>query len=437
MPTNTYVALDRVTVGTATSSVTLSSISGSYTDLVLISSIQASSSGQGLALQVNGDTASNYSCTILRGNGTTASSARITNNSEGLISNIAEPPTTSFGAYITQFMNYSNSTTHKTVLSRANNASAAIDAIVNLWRNTAAITSITVKISSGNIAAGSTFSLYGIASSAVGAKATGGIISSDSQYYYHTFLASGTFTPTQSLTCDYLVVAGGGGGGGGSGGVGAGGGGAGGYKTSIGGSTLSVTAQAYSIAVGAGGNGGAGGGNIGSNGSTSSFSTVSTTGGGGGGGYAPTTGIAGANGGSGGGGGTAGGGSNPAGGAKVTGEGNDGGLGGTGSAQPFRGGGGGGAGAAGAASSVSGNGGVGLQNSISGTALFYAGGGGAAGNTASGTGGTGGGGAGGIGGSGTPTPGTANTGGGGGGNASTTVAGGAGGSGIVIVRYAK
>jgi hypothetical protein len=68
-------------------------------------------------------------------------------------------------------MDYSNSTTYKTWLSRANRASSALDyqgtdAVVGLWRSTAAITSITVKNRRGgvdyNFASGSNFKLYGI-----------------------------------------------------------------------------------------------------------------------------------------------------------------------------------------------------------------------------------------------------------------------------------
>jgi hypothetical protein len=63
-----------------------------------------------------------------------------------------------------QFMNYSNATTYKTVLSRSNvAASASVSANVGLWRNTAAITSIKLYVyPSYNFVAGSTFTLYGI-----------------------------------------------------------------------------------------------------------------------------------------------------------------------------------------------------------------------------------------------------------------------------------
>jgi hypothetical protein len=61
-------------------------------------------------------------------------------------------------------MNYSNSTTNKTVVARANNAGNQLNALVALWRNTAAITNVTVDAIFGSFNSGTTVSLYGIAS---------------------------------------------------------------------------------------------------------------------------------------------------------------------------------------------------------------------------------------------------------------------------------
>ena len=123
---------------------------------------------------------------------------------------------TIFSQSTIQIKGYSNTTTYKTAIWRSNSQNDYVQAGVGTWRNTNAINSITIKTASGsNLAAGSTFSLYGIASAAVvsGAKATGGdTIATDGTYWYHAFKASGTFTPIQSLTADVLVVAGGGGG---------------------------------------------------------------------------------------------------------------------------------------------------------------------------------------------------------------------------------
>ena len=64
----------------------------------------------------------------------------------------------------TQFQNYSNSTTYKTVLSQGGNSDNYVFEWINLWRSTAAITSMELKVDdASNFASGSTFTLYGIA----------------------------------------------------------------------------------------------------------------------------------------------------------------------------------------------------------------------------------------------------------------------------------
>lgn len=439
MPTNTYVALDKVTVGTAVSFATFSSIPATYTDLVIVANGNTSALVD-TYLRFNGDSTSGlYSTTRLYGNGSTAASDRYANQNHILSGDFN---TTSNTSTIFQIQNYSNASTFKTSLIRSNYAGSIVFANVGLWRNTAAITSVTISTSSGNFAVGSTFSLYGIASAEVGAKATGGVISSDASYWYHTFLANGTFTPTTTLSCDYLVVAGGGGGGGTvSSSPAGGGGGAGGFLTSIGGSALSLSATGYTVTIGAGGAGGTTSGTAGSVGSDSVFSSITSAGGGGGAGYGSNTpGI----GGSGGGAAWKTSGTAPGGAASPSGQGNAGGAAQT--AGNYQGGaGGGGAGAVGTSNTAANNngttGGAGLASSINGTSITYAGGGGGGGGTGTtpnGTGASGGSGGGGAGGNfdQNGVAGIANLGGGGGGSGYFK-AGGAGGSGIVIVRYSK
>lgn len=428
---STYTPIASVTLSSAQSSVTFSGIPQTYTDLVLVGNIDATDYTS-VWLQFNGDTASNYSRTILVGDGTSATSERTSNGSNMAIGTA----NTEWGVSIFNVMNYSNSTTYKTAIARGNNNSQT-RAGVGLWRNTAAVTSLTVGISSADFASGTTFNLYGVANASITnvAKATGGdSVYTDGTYWYHIFRSSGTFTPTQALTADYLVVAGGGGGS-------FGGGGAGGYRTSIGGSGLSCTTQAYTVTVGAGGTGRLTGTRNSTAGSNSVFSSITASGGGYGGGNTGNAGNGG-NGGSGGGGGHGSG----SGGGPVSPA--NGGTGNSGSYSPvegygggtgrlpnnYGGGGGGGSSAVGgdASNTTGGAGGAGTSNSISGTSVTYAGGGGGAYNGAAGSGGGGAGKA-----NGEPADaGTANTGGGGGGTNADSFTGGAGGSGIVIVRYA-
>ena len=161
----TYEPIATTTLGSDTSSVTFSSISGSYTDLVLVCSIQQSGTDD-FGIRFNGDTGSNYSRTNLHGSGTVAGSARSSNTSQITISYYGYPPSaaSTFGTEIINIQNYSNTTTYKTVVARANNAGTGTDATVGLWRSTSAITEVLVRINAGNLKTGSTFTLYGIKS---------------------------------------------------------------------------------------------------------------------------------------------------------------------------------------------------------------------------------------------------------------------------------
>ena len=240
-----------------------------------------------------------------------------------------------------------------------------------------------------------------------------------------------------TFNVDYLVIAGGGAGGR-AGGIGGGGGGAGGLRTSFGSSSgggasaetalALLVATNYTVTVGAGASGPTSGDTSGPSGSNSVFSTITSLGGGGG----TTNNPAGISGGSGGGSYTGGVG------AGTANQGFDGGISESGSSS----GGGGGAASVGGNSnyntSTVGNGGLGLQNSITGSAVAYAGGGGGGryGSEPGGPG-TGGSAIGGNGGSGSAGGnGSTNTGSGGGGAANSQNAG-SGGSGVVILRYSN
>lgn len=158
---STYEKIAASTLSTSSASITFSSISGSYTDLVLICA-PLSASADNVVIQYNGDTNTNYSWTTLGGNGTAASSNRGSNDSIPYCHYQSGTSTTQSNLII-NIMNYSNTTTYKTAICRGNNASIGTDSTVVLWRSTSAITSILLKQrGSNNFASGSTFTLYGI-----------------------------------------------------------------------------------------------------------------------------------------------------------------------------------------------------------------------------------------------------------------------------------
>jgi hypothetical protein len=164
---STYTPIATTTLGSATASVSFSSISGSYTDLIIAGGCRlddAGSGAQNTQIRFNDDAGSNYSLTYLIGDGSSASSGRFSNFTELFVSSVGNDDTSRYSAEIWQFNNYSNSNTYKTSLLRHSVPYGnQVQAMVGLWRSTSAITKITIFPSgSKNFAAGSTFTLYGI-----------------------------------------------------------------------------------------------------------------------------------------------------------------------------------------------------------------------------------------------------------------------------------
>ena len=159
----TYEPIATQTLGSSAASVTFSSISGTYTDLVLVATPKVTANTT-FGVRFNSDTGSNYSATLLYGDGTSAASTRVTSQTEIRVTYVGTARTTNTGMFKVQIQNYSNSSTYKTLLSREDWAGEGTGAIVGLWRSTSAITSITIIPMSGGtiIDTGSTFTLYGI-----------------------------------------------------------------------------------------------------------------------------------------------------------------------------------------------------------------------------------------------------------------------------------
>lgn len=157
----TYEPIATQTLGSSSSSVTFSSIPATYTDLILIfNGTGTSGSANDMGLRLNGDTGTNYSNTLIYGTGSVAGSGRHT----GLtflrgwyLSSTAQTNC------IFNVMNYSNTTTFKTVIGRSNISNAEVDAAVGLYRSTSAISSLSLTPQGGaQFTTGSVFTLYGI-----------------------------------------------------------------------------------------------------------------------------------------------------------------------------------------------------------------------------------------------------------------------------------
>jgi hypothetical protein len=156
--TGTYTLISSQTLGSAAASVTFSSIPSTYTDLMLVIAANAGGSTSA-AMRFNADSGTNYSDTILEGSGTVVSSYIETGTTSIWAGSFYNTTTPTLAIH--NIMDYSNATTYKTCVSRINYAAGYVAAEVGLWRNTTAITSVTLA-TGANFSTGSTFKLYGI-----------------------------------------------------------------------------------------------------------------------------------------------------------------------------------------------------------------------------------------------------------------------------------
>ena len=158
MATPTYTAIASITLGSSASSVTFSSIPQDYRDLVLVVSGQISANSS-IDVDINGDgTNANYSGVFAYGNGSSASSGTYSENVVGYLSSSVQ------ASFIAQFMDYSATDKHKTILSRSSTTSDFAIMTALRWTNTSAITSLEIYRSAATLATGTTLALYGIAS---------------------------------------------------------------------------------------------------------------------------------------------------------------------------------------------------------------------------------------------------------------------------------
>jgi hypothetical protein len=154
----TYTPIASITLGAAAASVTFNSIPQTYTDLVIVSQMKLTTNTRAVIMRFNNDTGSNYSLTRVWGNGSSATSDRFTGQ-DGIDS--AFVSASNWNIMRHNIQNYSNSTTYKTTLGRWDDSAAFTLLQSGTWRNTNAITSMSLTVADTFIA-GSTFDLYGI-----------------------------------------------------------------------------------------------------------------------------------------------------------------------------------------------------------------------------------------------------------------------------------
>lgn len=155
----TYEPIGTYTAPSAVSNYTFTSIPSTYTDLILVINGSNNSAGnRALYARFNADAGTNYSNTKMQGDGTNATSDRVANANQAQLGNFLNNTTLS----INNLQSYSNTSFHKTIVTRGNATSTVVQTGVTLWRSTAAISSILIFLNADSFSAGTTFTLYGI-----------------------------------------------------------------------------------------------------------------------------------------------------------------------------------------------------------------------------------------------------------------------------------
>jgi hypothetical protein len=159
----TYDSIQTYTATGSQNQITFSSITQTYTDLVLIINAQGTVIYEDVNCYLNSDNGSsdnNYMFTQMTAVNTTLAGAGYWAQPRFRVGDYL-PNSGTYGASETHFLNYSNTSVKKTII--INSFMAATQQLSALYNSTTAISTIKIGLGGlGNFVAGSTFSLYGI-----------------------------------------------------------------------------------------------------------------------------------------------------------------------------------------------------------------------------------------------------------------------------------
>jgi hypothetical protein len=165
--TGPFESIATVTLSSNETTITFSSIPATFTHLqIRATALGDSVSGKDVLVRFNSDTASNYNWHRLYGNGTSGlgqGSATTT-----AMYYAADAVRTLYPATaIIDILDYTNTNKYKTMRNLSGfeqNGAGTIAYWSGLWRNTDAITTVTISVTTDNLAQYSSFALYGIRS---------------------------------------------------------------------------------------------------------------------------------------------------------------------------------------------------------------------------------------------------------------------------------
>jgi hypothetical protein len=162
MPTSAMTALATITLASAQATVTFSSISGAYRDLMLVANYSCTASSMTVVMRLNGDTGANYANVSMAGNGS-ATNSYSSSGATSWYTVYGLSDTSALSNLQVSLLDYSATDKHKSGLIRWGSTGSGTEAQAIRWANTLAVTSLSVaSLSAGIFASGSTFTLYGV-----------------------------------------------------------------------------------------------------------------------------------------------------------------------------------------------------------------------------------------------------------------------------------
>lgn len=157
-----YTVIDSQVLATSAASVTFNLIPGGYKDLVVVQS-GSSPFQTKVQLRINGDTGYNYNFVTAEGTGSITESLTSTGNNKIFNGGGNDTIDSTIAMTTWEFMDYSVTNKHKSVLIRSSSSSLIANMVAARWASTAAITSLTFELQSAtSYPAGSTFRLLGV-----------------------------------------------------------------------------------------------------------------------------------------------------------------------------------------------------------------------------------------------------------------------------------
>jgi len=167
-PFGSYESIASATGTGSSGTITFSSIPGTYTSLQIRCTSQLSSTSNYAILRPNNDSSTaNYTFHSMYGDGSTVTADGYITGMDGAYSVNGTSSTqnaSAVGMGIVDIIDYASTTKYKTFRSITgydNNGTGIIFLISSLWKDTTAISSLTIVAQGGNFTTGTTFALYG------------------------------------------------------------------------------------------------------------------------------------------------------------------------------------------------------------------------------------------------------------------------------------